>query len=137
MSRLRAVAVGLLLLLYLRSPIDLLPDRIGAYGLIDDLIVLLVGIWWIRRQLRQDGTAQAHNGGEPRHVPRGASQRTPYEILGVPFSASRDEITHAYRERMKEYHPDRVAGLGEELQRLAHDKTIEIQRAYAELTRVG
>ena len=37
-----ALLVGLLCLLYLRSPIDLLPDRIGAVGLFDDLVVLLL-----------------------------------------------------------------------------------------------
>ena len=35
--------------------------------------------------------------------------------------------------RMKQYHPDRVSGLGEELQHLAHEKTLAIQRAYEEL----
>jgi DnaJ-domain-containing protein 1 len=36
---------------------------------------------------------------------------------------------------MKLYHPDRVAELGEELQRVAHQKSIDIQRAYKELSR--
>jgi DnaJ-domain-containing protein 1 len=34
---------------------------------------------------------------------------------------------------MKRYHPDRVDDLGEELQRVAHEKTLAIQRAYEEL----
>lgn len=59
----------------------------------------------------------------------------PHAILGVPRGASVDAVTQAYRERMKEYHPDRVAGLGTELQDLAHRKTLDIQRAYTELTR--
>ena len=41
----------------------------------------------------------------------------------------------AYREQLKLYHPDRVADLGPELQQVAHQKTVELQRAYAELTR--
>jgi DnaJ-domain-containing protein 1 len=44
-----------------------------------------------------------------------------------------DELTRAYREQMKKYHPDRVADLPAEFQALAHQKAIEIQRAYAEL----
>lgn len=59
----------------------------------------------------------------------------PWAVLGVPRGASRDEITRAHREQMKRYHPDRVADLGPELQRVAHEKTVALQRAYDELTR--
>jgi DnaJ-domain-containing protein 1 len=31
---------------------------------------------------------------------------------------------------MKRYHPDRVADLGPELLRVAHERTVAIQRAY-------
>jgi DnaJ-domain-containing protein 1 len=34
---------------------------------------------------------------------------------------------------MQEYHPDKVSHLGEELQEVAHRKTLEIQRAYERL----
>jgi DnaJ-domain-containing protein 1 len=34
---------------------------------------------------------------------------------------------------MKEYHPDKVAHLGEELQNLALEKSRDIQRAYRQL----
>ena len=59
----------------------------------------------------------------------------PWAVLGVARDATRDEIVRAYREQLKRYHPDRVAGLGPELQEVAHRKTIDLQRAYAELTR--
>ncbi len=39
-----------------------------------------------------------------------------YELLGVPYDATSEEITRGYRERSKDYHPDRVAHLGEDLQ---------------------
>jgi Tfp pilus assembly protein PilO len=45
-----------------------------------------------------------------------------YKVLGVGIGATFDEIRQAYRERMKEYHPDRVAYLGEELRELAERK---------------
>ena len=57
----------------------------------------------------------------------------PYAILGVRAGATPDELTRAYRAQMKKYHPDRVADLPAEFQELAHQKAIEIQRAYAEL----
>jgi preprotein translocase subunit Sec63 len=59
----------------------------------------------------------------------------PWAVLGVPRGATRDEIARAYREQLKRYHPDRVADLGPELQQVAHRKTVELQRAYAELSR--
>ena len=30
----------------------------------------------------------------------------PYAVLGVPTTAARTEITHAYRRHMRSYHPD-------------------------------
>ena len=59
----------------------------------------------------------------------------PWAVLGVPRTASKDAIAEAYRAQLKRYHPDRVADLGPELQRVAHEKTLELQRAYQALTR--
>ena len=58
----------------------------------------------------------------------------PYTVLGLARGASPEEVTHAYREQLKRYHPDRVADLGPELREVAHEKTLEIQRAYDELS---
>jgi preprotein translocase subunit Sec63 len=74
----------------------------------------------------------------PSEPARGAdspSSWDPWAVLGVARGASRDEIARAYREQLKRYHPDRVADLGPELQQVAHRKTVELQRAYAELSR--
>lgn len=57
-------------------------------------------------------------------------------ILGVGASASMDEIRQAYRRRMSEYHPDKVAGLGAELRELAEKKAKEINGAYDEACRL-
>ncbi len=57
----------------------------------------------------------------------------PYEILGIDSSASGEEIQTAYKARMHDYHPDKVAHLGEELQKVAHRKAVEIQQAYEQL----
>ncbi len=62
------------------------------------------------------------------------SPKTPHEILGVKPGASREEIHKAYKKAAKEYHPDRVAHLGKDLQILAKHRFIEIKDAYNSLT---
>ena len=67
---------------------------------------------------------------------RKSSQKDAYTILGVRRGDTFDEIRRAYRERMKEYHPDKVAGLGSELRELAERKAKEINMAFEELKKM-
>lgn len=53
-----------------------------------------------------------------------------YEILNIKPNASQTDIKAAYTKMLKEYHPDKVANLGRELQELAHYKTLQITEAY-------
>ena len=137
MKWLWVLAAFVLLALYVRSPIDFIPDRVGLLGLLDDVLGLVFTLWWVRRQLGQTGPYQARrprgDGAGRAASDTAAGADDPYSVLGIPHGASPDEITRAYREQMKRYHPDRVAGLGEELQRVAHEKTVAIQRAYEAL----
>lgn len=55
-------------------------------------------------------------------------------ILGIPTNASISEIETGYRKQMALYHPDKVAHLGVELQRIAEKRTVEIHNAYEVLT---
>lgn len=134
------IAIGVL---YLIFPRDLLPDYFGrGLGLLDDATVAALLVAFYRRQLRAHAERQASGQGA------GSSQRSssappraapaepafdPRAVLGVAASASDAEIRAAYRERMQEYHPDKVEHLGEELRELAHRKALEIQRAYEAL----
>ncbi len=49
-----------------------------------------------------------------------------YEILGVDPEASAEEIRHAYRAKLMDYHPDRQRGATEAVQRLAAEKLKEV-----------
>ena len=59
------------------------------------------------------------------------TKRDYYEILGVPKSASVEEIKRAYRQLAMKHHPDRVPA---EQKKEAEEKFKEISEAYAVLT---
>jgi molecular chaperone DnaJ len=57
-----------------------------------------------------------------------SNKRDYYEVLGVPRSASKDEIKNAYRKLALQYHPDRNKSAGSE------EKFKDISEAYAVLS---
>lgn len=126
-----------LALLYALSPYDLFPDFIVGWGWLDDLIVL--GLIWhlfFRRQGASSGQPASDRNGDS----EGAQDRSqrfpsdqaadPHTILGVPQGASQEAIRAAYRQLAAQYHPDKLAHLGEEFQILAEKKFKAIQSAY-------
>lgn len=56
-----------------------------------------------------------------------------YKILGISPKAKEDEIRNAFRHKMQQYHPDKVAHLGPKLRELAEEESKKINRAYEEL----
>lgn len=138
----------ILVLIYILSPIDGLPDVIPILGWLDDAFLagLLVYFlrhgrfpWflsWLNRLLFKDSeTGQetrsgASAGQEKSDSESGKVPADPYKILGISAGASREEIQAAYRTAAQQYHPDKVAHLGIELQTLARKKFLEIQAAH-------
>jgi len=53
-----------------------------------------------------------------------------FRILGIPETATVEEITAAYKQQISQYHPDKVASLGAELRELAEFKSKQINAAY-------
>lgn len=53
-----------------------------------------------------------------------------YTILEVSPTATDDEVRSAYRRMAMKYHPDRVATLGEDVQKAAEEKFKKVQQAY-------
>ena len=128
--------------LYLIFPRDLIPDYLGSgLGLIDDLSLIALLTYFYRNRLRKYTARATRESGGRDERERSSSARAeasessfdPYQILGIDSSASGEEIQSAYKARMHEYHPDKVAHLGEELQKVAHRKAVEIQQAYEQL----
>ena len=59
--------------------------------------------------------------------------KDPYEVLGVPESATDEEVKRAYRELARKYHPDNYQN--NPLADLAEEKMKEINAAYEEINR--
>lgn len=57
-----------------------------------------------------------------------------YRLLGLPRGAPLSEIKSAYRRMAAQYHPDKVAGLGPEVQEVAQAKMLELNEAMALLS---
>lgn len=54
--------------------------------------------------------------------------RDPYEVLGVPRNATKEQVKAAYRELAKKYHPDNYAN--SPLADVANEKMQEVNEAY-------
>jgi len=58
------------------------------------------------------------------------------EILSLPPDATKDQIRRAYLGAIKQYHPDKFAGLCSEFRTLAEEKSKQINLAYQKLIRI-
>ncbi len=148
------IPVLILVLFYIVSPVDLIPDLLPYIGRLDDIFLAFLTIFylrygrlpgfmsWLERLLgkgrRASGSGQAGAGDRGQYRrghdgTQGDSSLDPYATLGIKPGASLEEIHTAYREAAQKFHPDKVSHLGEEFQVLAQKKFVEIQRAYETL----
>ncbi len=65
------------------------------------------------------------------------AQKTHYENLELPPTASADEIKKSFRTLIARYHPDKVQHLGKEFQDMAADRAAELTEAYRILSDPG
>lgn len=110
--------------------------------LVGALIGLLLGASLRRPFLLLIGIALGHlvdigvfSGRRSAPPPPPAAPSDPYATLGVSASASDDEVDQAYRRRMSEYHPDRVANAAKEIRELAGLRAREVNGAYEQIKR--
>lgn len=61
--------------------------------------------------------------------------RDPYEVLGVPHGAPIEQVRAAWRQAVRESHPDRMRarGLPDEALKLAEQRLIDVNRAWEEI----
>lgn len=131
----------ILALIYVLSPLDLIPG-LHALGWLDDLVIiaLLFRYLYNTGQFRAAGRPPFDDGqhtDSQSHSKSGQATekkvRSPFEILKIPPDADEKEIRTAYRKLANQYHPDKVAHLGDEFQKLAERRFKEIQAAYDKL----
>jgi len=109
-----------------------------------EILIALAGLYfgyWIVSKLIMDKpkarpVSEAEVPLEPPpfdQTPAGATREPSwYEILNVGADATPAEIKYSYRTLMSQYHPDKVATLGDELKTVAERKSKEINAAYEE-----
>lgn len=61
---------------------------------------------------------------------RKADPSSAYQILEIASSATDEEVKKAYRRMAMKFHPDKVAQLGQEVQKAAGEKFKKVQQAY-------
>jgi restriction system protein len=93
-------------------------------------ILLIDGAYllgWVhgRRSSRKDGDSSRST----------SAVNDPYAVLEINRGASHDEIRAAYRSKIAQYHPDKVAHLAPEYQEIARVKSQQINDAYRTLSR--
>ena len=78
------------------------------------------------RDKAENADGERRAGGNPNMSQNGNW----FGVLEVDPDCSFDQLQAAYRLKIAQYHPDRVAMLGVELRNLANQKSIEINAAY-------
>jgi DnaJ like chaperone protein len=59
-----------------------------------------------------------------------------FDVLGVSETADLAQIEYAYRVKISQYHPDKMAQMGEDVRQLAEAKSKDINAAYETAVRL-
>ena len=116
---------------------------ICAFGLGFVMVRLVMSATKDKRERVEPEARHAHDQGATAE-PASRSEATPQrpqpseqsahwtDVLELATHASAQDIHAAYQRKMAQYHPDKVAHLGPELQALAEQMAKRINRAYDE-----
>jgi len=126
------------LLFYFIMPIDLFPDVVPGLGRLDDILMIIMGIWVFERSKKfgdffKQAKREKQTTSGTEETRREEPTLSAHEVLGVSPNAGAGEIKTAYRKRLSMYHPDKFAHLGPEFEITARKKTEAIIAAYRQL----
>ncbi|MDB9786466.1 DnaJ domain-containing protein [Bacteriovoracaceae bacterium] len=132
--------------LYFISPFDLLPDFIHPLlGRLDDALVMYLCYRFFKRvsgyvqfaKFSQFGRQKTNETASEQSGSKEKQKWDPYKILGIENTDSLMTIKKAYRNKVSQYHPDKVDHLGPEIQAFAKQKTQEIIEAFNYLSKTN
>jgi DnaJ-domain-containing protein 1 len=84
-----------------------------------------------RRSRTERQNQKQHTASDEHPSRTEAAEPSWWETLNIDKNASPEQIKTAFRREISKYHPDRVEGLGIELQELAQRKAKQLNLAYA------
>lgn len=116
---------------------------------ITEVIVIVSGLalgYWLvgvflphaRSRPEDDADAAAERDAPPGDgwgFGRDRDHRAWHEVLEVDRDASHEEVAAAYKRRIAQYHPDKVATMAPEIRELAERRSAAINAAYDEAMR--
>ena len=96
-------------------------------------------VWFIIRDLlkpsiREPGSTSRPGSGST-EAPQSKDVREALSLFGLDGEPSWKEVKKAYTSTVQLYHPDKVAGMGPELQEVAESKMKALNAAYSLLQR--
>lgn len=96
---------------------------------------LFLGYWIVSKLFTSKNSGNQNNSDNTSADSSGSGDQQEsasewFDVLQVSHNASIEEIRAAYKSLIKQYHPDKVETLGEELKALAEKKSKEINTAY-------
>lgn len=107
-----------------------------------EILVSLFGLllgYWVLSKLISGKKVEADKSEQPKenefkksYESEDSDSQAWYVVLGVSRTASMEQIKAGYKALIRQYHPDKVASLGEELRNLAEKKSKAINVAYKE-----
>ena len=106
----------------------------------NEIIVIIVGLavgyWLVGKLINIDSTSKNNSYskdygfGHKTENSKDIGYRQWFTVLEVSQGASKEQIAKAYKEKISQYHPDKVAKMGREIRELAELKSKEINAAY-------
>jgi hypothetical protein len=109
--------------------------RFPAAGAVVAAVLIGIAIERFRRRAARPETQAKETAKPIAFSPADSRESWARTTLGVSAFATPEDVESAFRQEMARYHPDKVAGLGTDLQKLANERTRDLVEAREVLRR--